>query len=65
MERLACYTAIHCYLDNDQAGTMATHTIMERYQNKAINEAIRYAEYKDVNDYLIGRKSIIPHKEDV
>ena len=37
---------------------MAAHTIMERYQNKAINEAIRYAEYKDVNDYLIGRKSI-------
>ena len=48
-----------------QAGTMAAHTIMERYQNKAINESIRYAEYKDVNDYLIGRKSIIPHKEDV
>ena len=65
MERLACYTAIHCYLDNDQAGTMAAHSIMERYQNKAINEAMRYAEYKDVNDYLIGWKSIIPHKEDV
>ena len=65
MERLACYTAIHCYLDNDQAGAMAVHTIMEHYQNKAINESIRYAEYKDVNDYLIGRKSIIPHKEDV
>ena len=56
------YTAIHCYLDNGQAGTMAAHTTMERYQNKAINESIRYAEYKDVNDYLIGRKSIIPHK---
>ena len=55
--------SIHCYLDNDQAGTMATHTIMERYQNKAINGSMRYAEYKDVNDYLIGRKSIIPHKE--
>ena len=23
MERLACYSAIHCYLDNDQPGTMA------------------------------------------
>ena len=55
---LACYTAIHCYLDNDKAGLMAAHTIMERYQNKAINESIRYAEYKDINDYLIGRKSI-------
>ena len=65
VERLACYTAIHCYLDNDKAGQMAANTIMERYQNKAINESIRYAEYKDVNDYLIGRKSIIPHKEDV
>ena len=65
MERLTCYTAILCYLENDQAGTMAAHTNMERYQNKAINEAIRYAEYKDVNDYLIDRESIIPHKEDV
>lgn len=58
MKRLACYTAIHCYLDNDQEGTMVALTIMERCQNKAINESIRYAEYKDVNDYLIGRKSI-------
>ena len=58
MERLACYTAIHCYLDNDQAGTVAAHTIMDCYQNRAINESTRYAEYKDVNDYLIGRKSI-------
>ena len=39
MERLACYTAIHCYLDNDQAGTMAALTIMERCQNKAINDS--------------------------
>ena len=37
---------------------MAALTIMECCQNKAINESIRYAEYKDVNDYLIGRKSI-------
>lgn len=58
MDRLACYIAIHCFLDNDQAGAMATHTIMERYPEKVVNETIRYAEYKDVNDYLIGRKSI-------
>ena len=25
----------------------------DHYQNKAINESLRYAEYKDVNDYLI------------
>jgi hypothetical protein len=31
---------------------------MDCYQNMAINESTRYAEYKDVNDYLIGRKSI-------
>ena len=64
MERLACYTAIHCYLDNDQAGATATYTIMERYPNKVNNEAIRYAEYKDVNDYLIGRKSIKLDEQD-
>ena len=58
MERLACYTAIHCYFDNDKARQMATNTIVERYPEKVINETIRYAEYKDVNDYLIGKKSI-------
>ena len=58
MERLACYTAIHCYLDNDKAGLMAIEGIRERYPKKVCNEVMRYAEYKDVNDYLIGRKSI-------
>ena len=58
MERLACYTAIHCYLDNDKAGLLATESIRERYLKKVCNEAMRYAEYKDVNDYLIGRRSI-------
>ena len=46
-------------------GFSADKIIMDCYQNRAINESIRYAEYKDVNDYRIGRKSIIPHKEDV
>ena len=58
MERLACYIAIHCCLDNDKAGLRATEGIMERYPKKVCNEAMRYAEYKDVNDYLIGRRSI-------
>ena len=58
MERLAYYTAIHCYLDNDKAGFLATEDIRERYPKKVRNEAMRYAEYKDVNDYLIGRRSI-------
>ena len=58
MERLACYIAIHCCLDNDKAGLMATEGISERYPKKVCNEAMRYAEYKDVNDYLIGRRSI-------
>ena len=52
------HTAIHCYLDNDKAGLMATEGIRERHPKKVCNEAMRYAEYKDVNDYLIGRRSI-------
>lgn len=63
MERLAYYATIHCYLDNDKAGQMANERIKERYPQKVCNEAMRYAEYKDVNDYLIGRKSINIHVE--
>ncbi len=46
------YPYIHCYLDNDLAGQKTTETISGLYGIRTVNEAVRYAEYKDLNDYL-------------
>lgn len=48
------YNSIHCYLDNDNAGSKATATIKSLYANKTIDESFRYASYKDINDIING-----------
>lgn len=53
---LECYRHIHCFLDNDEAGQRTTDIISQCCEYRVTNETFRYAEYKDVNDYLIGRK---------
>lgn len=50
------YKYIHCYLDNDLAGEKTTETIAGLYGIRIVNEAIRYTEYKDLNDYLRRKK---------
>lgn len=50
------YPYIHCFLDNDLAGQKTVETITGLYGGHVSNEAIRYAEYKDLNDYLRGKK---------
>lgn len=56
LHELDAYLYIHCYLDNDLAGQKTTETIAGLYGIKTVNEAIRYTEYKDLNDYLRGKK---------
>lgn len=56
LAHLQGYTHIHCYLDNDLAGQKTTETIAGLYGERVRNEACRYAEYKDLNDCLRGRK---------
>lgn len=46
------YSSIHCYLDNDEAGHEAVQFITETLGNRVTDESWRYADYKDVNDYL-------------
>lgn len=50
------YAHIHCYLDNDLAGQKTVETIMGMYDRHVHNESHRYAEYKDLNDYLREKK---------
>lgn len=38
------------------AGQKTVETIVELHGIGAINETARYAEYKDLNDYLRGKK---------
>ncbi|MDO5419947.1 MAG: toprim domain-containing protein [Bacteroides sp.] len=54
--QLQGYAHIHCYLDNDLAGEKTAETIAGMYGERVRSEAGRYADYKDLNDYLRDRK---------
>ena len=56
LARLQEYSVIHCYLDNDLAGQRTTETIAGMYDGRVSDESCHYAEYKDLNDYLRGKK---------
>lgn len=55
---LESYEYIHCYLDNDLAGIKTVETYSGFFGMKVVNEAIRYSEYKDLNDYLKKKKML-------
>jgi hypothetical protein len=56
IKHLEKYEYIHCFLDNDKAGQVATETLVGLYGSKVKNESIRYSDYKDVNDYLMDKR---------
>lgn len=51
---LCNYSHIHCFLDNDDAGVRAVEQIKAIYELNTIDESFRYADCKDLNDYLLG-----------
>ena len=53
---LAEYEHIHCLLDNDDAGRKATQAIQKEYCWHVRDSSHLYNEYKDLNDYLCGKK---------
>lgn len=55
-EALMPYKVIHCYLDNDEAGRLATQKLAQSFN--IVNEARRYMPFKDVNEYLCARQEI-------
>jgi hypothetical protein len=55
MPFLKSHREIYTYLDTDEAGKKATEQIKSAHSN-VHNRSGKFAEYKDLNDYLCGKK---------
>ena len=53
------YTAINCYLDNDNAGQTALSELAAKYGSAVINRSALYSEFNDLNEYLTHQSSTI------
>ncbi len=49
------YTAINCYLDNDNAGKTAIAELTAIFSSTVIDRTILYSEFNDLNDFLVNR----------
>ena len=58
MDFLKRHGVIYTYLDNDDAGRKATKLIQSVHSN-VYNRSTQYNEYKDLNDYLCGKKQAV------
>ena len=58
MDFLKSYKTIYTYLDNDDAGRKATELIKSA-NSTVYNRSTQFAEYKDLNDYLSGKKQAV------
>lgn len=52
------YSAIHCYLDNDNAGKSAFAAISAEFDN-VIDRSTLYSQFNDLNEFLIQSKNVI------
>ena len=59
MPFLKGYTAINCYLDNDNAGKTALAELTVQYGSAVIDRSTLYSEFNDLNDYLTNQSSTI------
>ena len=57
MDFLKSHKEIYTYLDNDEAGRNATKLI-QSIHSTVYNHSTNYSEYKDLNDYLRGKKQV-------
>lgn len=53
------YERIYCLLDNDTAGKNTLQQLYKTYGSRVIDASVRYAEYKDLNDFLLRKKKNI------
>lgn len=53
------YTAINCYLDNDNAGQAALAELAVIYGSIVIDRSTLYSEFNDLNDFLVNQSSTI------
>ena len=58
MDFLKKHNSIYTYLDNDEAGRKATELIKSA-NSTVYNRSTNYTEYKDLNDYLCGKKQVL------
>ena len=58
IERLSHYERIHCFFDNDQAGNRAYLELQRTFSYQVRDASIHYAEYKDLNDFLCGKRAM-------
>lgn len=56
LDRLTKYERIYCYLDNDETGMRTTIDIQQRYGVKVSDQSVHYRDFKDLNDYLCGKR---------
>ena len=56
LKPLGDYERIHCFLDNDRAGLEALREIQREYGSRVHDASYVYSGYKDLNDYLNGKK---------
>lgn len=53
------YTAINCYLDNDNAGQTALAELTAIYGSTVIDRSTLYSEFNDLNEYITHQSSTI------
>ncbi|KAA6336985.1 DNA primase [termite gut metagenome] len=52
------YKAKYCYLDNDKAGASTYEEIRNKCGLNVSDRSVHYLGYKDLNDYLCGKKQV-------
>lgn len=65
MDGLSGYEHIHCFFDNDQAGNKACLELQRTFSYRVRDASIHYSGYKDLNDFLCGKKAVENKKDEV
>ena len=60
LPHLEKYANIYTLLDNDDSGHKATKELSSKFGTRINDLSRHYAEYKDLNDYLLGKKKSNP-----
>lgn len=63
LTRLGNYKHIHCFLDNDEAGSRALQKIRQEYGLRVVDSSRGYASHKDLNDYLCERSGKMKNRQ--
>ncbi len=56
IDALHSYERIHCLLDNDETGARAYQELRKEFPDHIRDFSHDYKDYKDLNDYLCGKR---------